>query len=94
MVRATCLMQEGDQPVKYSWYKDGRPLDPSLKVRTSLLDSFTSIMLIDRVSAEHSGNYTCAATNAATTSTTSAMLTVRGNVLLLLSALILYFHVN
>ncbi|XP_071517137.1 cell adhesion molecule Dscam2-like [Panulirus ornatus] len=75
-VRATCLVQEGDQPLTHAWQKDGHPLDPGLDVRTSQLDAFTSILVIDRATAAHSGNYTCAATNAARTSTTNALLTV------------------
>nr|XP_053626184.1 cell adhesion molecule Dscam2-like [Cherax quadricarinatus] len=74
--RATCLVQEGDRPLTHSWQKDGHPLDPRLNVRTSQLDTFTSILVIDRATAAHTGNYTCAATNAARTITTTARLTV------------------
>ncbi|XP_066948108.1 cell adhesion molecule Dscam2-like isoform X4 [Macrobrachium rosenbergii] len=74
--QATCLMQEGDQPLTFAWQKDGRPLDGIRDVRTSQLDAFTSILVIERASAEHSGNYTCAATNPARTSTVDAQLTV------------------
>lgn len=80
-IRATCLVQEGDQPVKYTWTKDGRPLDARLGVRTSQLDSFTSILVIEQAAATHSGNYTCTASNAAATAATTARLTVRGTVL-------------
>ncbi|XP_050724052.1 cell adhesion molecule Dscam2-like [Eriocheir sinensis] len=75
-IRATCLVQEGDQPVRYAWTKDGRPLDARLGVRTSQLDAFTSILVIERAAAEHSGNYTCTASNAAAASATTARLTV------------------
>ncbi|XP_071541356.1 cell adhesion molecule Dscam2-like [Panulirus ornatus] len=74
--QATCLVQEGDQPLTLSWQKDGRPLDPRLDVRTSELDAFTSILVIDEATAEHTGNYTCLATNAARTFSTTARLTV------------------
>ncbi|KAK3858057.1 hypothetical protein Pcinc_035719, partial [Petrolisthes cinctipes] len=76
-IRATCLVQEGDQPVKYTWTKDGRPLDARLGVRTSQLDAFTSILVIEQAAATHSGNYTCTASNAAATTATTARLTVR-----------------
>uniref|UniRef100_A0A0P4WN52 Down syndrome cell adhesion molecule-like protein Dscam2 n=2 Tax=Scylla olivacea TaxID=85551 RepID=A0A0P4WN52_SCYOL len=75
-IRATCLVQEGDQPVRYAWTKDARPLDARLGVRTSQLDAFTSILVIERAAAEHSGNYTCTASNAAAASATTARLTV------------------
>nr|XP_045585779.1 Down syndrome cell adhesion molecule-like protein Dscam2 isoform X2 [Procambarus clarkii] len=74
--QATCLVQEGDQPLTLAWAKDGRPLDPRLDVRTSQLDAFTSILVIDRANAAHTGNYSCAATNAARTTTTTSRLTV------------------
>ncbi|KAK8753129.1 hypothetical protein OTU49_002734, partial [Cherax quadricarinatus] len=74
--QATCLAQEGDQPLAHAWLKDGHPLDPNLDVRTSQLDAFTSILVIDRATAAHTGNYTCAATNAARTTTITARLTV------------------
>ncbi|XP_069972795.1 cell adhesion molecule Dscam1 isoform X4 [Penaeus vannamei] len=74
--QATCLVQEGDQPVSLSWTKDGQPIDPQLDVRFSQLDVFTSIIVIERATAAHSGNYTCAATNPARTATTTGPLTV------------------
>ncbi|XP_045105879.1 Down syndrome cell adhesion molecule-like protein Dscam2 isoform X1 [Portunus trituberculatus] len=74
--QATCFVQEGDRPLTLAWLKDGRPLDPRLEVRISQLDAFTAILVIDRADAVHSGNYTCAVTNAARTATTSARLTV------------------
>ena len=76
--QVTCFVQEGDRPLTLVWLKDGRPLDPRLEVRISKLDLFTSILVIDRADAVHSGNYTCAVTNAARTVTTSARLTVSG----------------
>ena len=77
-IRATCLVQEGDQPVRYAWTKDNSPLDARSGVRTSQLDAFTSILVIERAAAEHSGNYTCTASNAAAASATTARLTVNG----------------
>lgn len=76
--QATCFVQEGDRPLTLVWWKDGRPLDPRLEARVSSIDTFTSILVIDRASAAHTGNYTCLVTNAASTVTTSARLTVSG----------------
>lgn len=76
--QATCFVQEGDQPLTLVWWKDGRPLDPRLDVRVSSLNAYTSILVIDRASAAHTGNYTCVVTNDASTATTSARLTVSG----------------
>ncbi|XP_063589130.1 cell adhesion molecule Dscam2-like [Penaeus indicus] len=76
--QATCLVQEGDQPLTLSWQKDGQPLDPRLDIRTSQIDLYTSMMVIESATAAHSGNYTCTATNAARATTSTARLTVSG----------------
>ena len=76
--QATCLVQEGDQPVTLTWQKDGQPFDPRLDIRTSLIDAYTTMMTIDSATAAHSGNYTCVATNAARTTTSTGRLTVSG----------------
>ncbi|XP_050729970.1 cell adhesion molecule Dscam2-like isoform X1 [Eriocheir sinensis] len=74
--QASCFVQEGDQPLTLTWRKDGRPLDPRLEVRVSTIDPYTSILVIDRAAAAHTGNYSCVVANAARTATTSARLTV------------------
>lgn len=76
--QATCLVQEGDQPLTLSWQKDGQTLDPRLDIRTSQIDPYTSMMVIESATAAHSGNYTCTATNAARATTSTARLTVSG----------------
>lgn len=76
--QASCFVQEGDQPLTLTWRKDGRPLDPRLEVRVSTIDPYTSILVIDRAAAAHTGNYSCVVANAARTATTSARLTVSG----------------
>ena len=79
--QATCLVQEGDQPLTMAWRKDGQPLNPGPEVRVSQVDSYTSILVIESASARHSANYTCVATNPAKTTTTTAALAVRGKFL-------------
>ena len=78
-VQATCLVQEGDQPFSFMWKKDGNQLRTGNDFRISQLDVFTSILVIEKASADHSGNYTCEVTNPATTSVTSSALNVRGD---------------
>ncbi|XP_063888647.1 cell adhesion molecule Dscam2-like [Scylla paramamosain] len=74
--QVTCMVQEGDQPVRFAWTQNGRPLDARLGVRTSQLDAYTSILVVERASSAHSGNYTCTATNAADATSSTATLTV------------------
>lgn len=73
-----CYAQEGDLPMQMSWRKDGQPLEPSFSVRISKTDDFASLLVITEVAAEHAGNYTCLASNAARTASTSAFLAVSG----------------
>ena len=79
-VQATCLVQEGDQPLKFNWKKDGKLLEESYNYKISQHDDWSTTIVIDKASAEHSGNYTCEVTNPATISSTSAVLNVRGTV--------------
>lgn len=76
--QVTCMVQEGDQPVQFAWSQNGRPLDARLGVLTSQLDAFTSILVVEKASSAHSGNYTCTATNAADATSSTATLTVSG----------------
>ena len=86
----TCLVQEGDLPITISWQKNGQklysdlgrnsiPLGRSLEgLHISQLNDFTSVLVIEKAKAEHSGKYNCAASNSAKTSFASASLKVTG----------------
>ena len=76
--QAACFVQEGDQPIRLKWEKDGQPLEPLSDIRINQMDPFTSMLILEKVSAEHTGNYSCLATNSVRTAKTSASLTVRG----------------
>ncbi|KAK3920463.1 Down syndrome cell adhesion molecule-like protein Dscam2 [Frankliniella fusca] len=56
----TCSVVSGDPPLRLQWLKDGLPLDTVHRV-----DEYNSILLIENLSREHNGSYTCAASNAA-----------------------------
>ena len=77
--QASCVIQEGDRPLKMAWQKNGQPLDIEKgSVWISQIDTLSSILVIERAEAKHSGNYSCLATNAAKTSSTTAELIVSG----------------
>lgn len=76
--QATCFIQEGDLPIDIQWHKNGLPLDLSNKIRITKVDHLTTILVVDEADEHHSGNYTCLATNAATTVASSAALFVNG----------------
>ncbi|XP_018024579.2 Down syndrome cell adhesion molecule-like protein Dscam2, partial [Hyalella azteca] len=75
--QATCFVQEGDLPISIHWERNGIPIQASPNVRITKVDDLTTILVIDKAGAEHSGNYTCYASNAAQTVAASAMLSVQ-----------------
>ena len=83
--QSTCYVQEGDQPITIHWEKDGERIKPSTTVLVAQINDFTSIITITKANAGHSGNYTCVASNIASTVKTSAFLAIKGMVMVLLS---------
>ncbi|XP_076288258.1 Down syndrome cell adhesion molecule 2 isoform X4 [Lasioglossum baleicum] len=68
--RTVCGVAAGDPPLTISWLKDGQspfPLPPNLAsvANISQLDSYSSLLSITNLAAEHSGDYTCVAANPA-----------------------------
>ncbi|GIY09041.1 hemicentin-1 [Caerostris extrusa] len=79
MVSVTCLAATKIAPVSYSWNKDGKSLDePTNNIRFSNTNEL-SVIIIDPVSVENSGNYTCTATNFAGTDSYMASLKVKAH---------------
>lgn len=76
--QSTCFVQEGDLPIDIFWEKDGRRIDSSRTIKISQIDPYTSMITISKANAQHSGNYTCVAKNAAKTVTSSALFLVNG----------------
>ncbi|KAJ8974837.1 hypothetical protein NQ317_006679 [Molorchus minor] len=61
----TCSVTKGDQPLTISWQKDGRPVEPAQMMSITQVDQFTSILVIESLSPEHNGNYSCVVRNLA-----------------------------
>ncbi|XP_024084690.1 Down syndrome cell adhesion molecule-like protein Dscam2 [Cimex lectularius] len=61
----TCSVTKGDPPLTVTWLKDGRALDPKHRLAVQQVDQFNSILLIESLSPEHNGNYSCVARNPA-----------------------------
>lgn len=74
----TCSVTKGDLPLTIMWLKDGRPLDPSQRVSITQVDQFNSILLIESLSPDHNGNYSCVARNLAAEVSRTQQLVVNG----------------
>ncbi|CAF4911786.1 unnamed protein product [Pieris macdunnoughi] len=72
----TCTVTSGDMPVYFSWLKDRLPVSTALQVEERGAE-FYSMLVFKRVSAAHSGVYTCVATNAAGRANASAEVAVK-----------------
>ena len=73
-----CFIKKGDKPVSITWSLKGDVISSDPSMSTTMLGSQTSILTIDSVSYQHSGTYTCRASNVAGTVTYSAQLMVNG----------------
>ncbi|KAK9752838.1 Immunoglobulin I-set domain [Popillia japonica] len=63
--RTVCGVSSGDQPLVVSWLKDGQPLTPSLGANVSALDPYSSLLSISSLDSQHTGDFTCVASNPA-----------------------------
>ena len=77
-VQVVCNVAKGDLPVDISWYFDSKNVSHSEGVSTLWLSSSTSILIVRSATNDHSGRYTCQATNTAGTVRYSAQLVVNG----------------
>lgn len=68
----------GDVPLTLRWLKDGEPLPSILGANVTSLDQYSSLLSIPSLSAKHSGDYTCVATNPAAEFKYTASLQVKG----------------
>ncbi|GLH11407.1 Lachesin [Gryllus bimaculatus] len=75
-----CLVTRGDAPITITWLKDDAQVDaldlPSVTVKN--LGEFSSTLLIEQLSTQHNGRYTCRARNAAASAEHSVQLAVNG----------------
>lgn len=72
-----CSVATGDPPIRFKWLKDGFPFTPSGKVSVRLLED-SSVIIFGRIKASDRGQYTCIATNIATSVNRTCQLVVNG----------------
>ena len=75
----TCSVTRGDLPLSISWLKDGRSMGPSERVTITNMEQFSSILMIESLSPDHNGNYSCVARNLAAEVSHTQRLVVHGN---------------
>ncbi|XP_043507614.1 Down syndrome cell adhesion molecule-like protein Dscam2 isoform X5 [Frieseomelitta varia] len=64
-ITLTCSVTRGDLPLSISWLKNGRSMGPSERVSVTNMDQYNSILMIESLSPDHNGNYSCVARNLA-----------------------------
>ena len=79
----TCHVSKGDRPlsIEWEWAVHGQPVRPGSAVEgveVLAVNEKTSILTITSASAEHSGDYTCRASNRAGSATHTAPVHVNG----------------
>lgn len=73
-----CSVNKGDQPVNTQWYVNGKPVENIAGIAVINLGRQGSVLSITSADAEHSGKYTCKATNWAGSAYYAAVLAVNG----------------
>lgn len=77
--QVTCLVSEGDVPLKFSWKFNQNPIDLRTSLSTMKIGAKGSLLLIDAVNEENAGNYTCQVSNFAGVTEYTTSLDVYGD---------------
>ncbi|CAD7083563.1 unnamed protein product [Hermetia illucens] len=72
----SCQILEGDLPVSFRWERNGKPLLGTGNEIIRRLDGYSASLVVENITSEHSGNYTCIASNVAGTEKFTVPLTV------------------
>ncbi|XP_030386436.1 Down syndrome cell adhesion molecule-like protein Dscam2 isoform X2 [Scaptodrosophila lebanonensis] len=61
----TCSVVKGDLPLTINWRKDNRPIDATQHMSVKQVDQYNSILVIENLGSDHTGNYSCVVRNSA-----------------------------
>ncbi|XP_049775018.1 Down syndrome cell adhesion molecule-like protein 1 homolog isoform X1 [Schistocerca cancellata] len=64
-IHLTCIISKGDFPVSIRWLKDGKAIPHGQGITEKTIDDYSSTLSFNGLAVNHSGNYTCQASNAA-----------------------------
>lgn len=76
--RTVCGVSRGDAPLSLNWLKDNEPIPSTLGINLTLLDQYSSLLSIPFLTSQHTGEYSCVASNSASQIKYSAVLSVKG----------------
>ncbi|KAK9680795.1 hypothetical protein QE152_g38810 [Popillia japonica] len=71
-----CSLALGDLPVNFTWFLNNENVNANYGVNIGMFGKKTSVLSIESLDAQHAGNYTCIARNAAGSSSHSSELKV------------------
>ena len=75
----SCAIERGSQPLFFQWHKNGHSINKqSNQIQINSLGNKQSILTIEKVTSNDSGNYTCEVKNAFGEDTFTSQLIVRG----------------
>lgn len=77
-VQITCHVPKGDKPLNFKWTFNGGDVSSLSGVNIINVGDRGSALIISMVTAEHSGNYTCTASNIVASASHHATLNVKG----------------
>lgn len=77
-VQVMCHVPKGDKPLKFKWSFSGGDVSLLSGVNIMNVGDMGSALIIPTVTAKHSGNYTCTASNSVAKASHHATLNVKG----------------
>lgn len=79
----SCYVSKGDTPINITWTLNGKDFAMNSGVTTTLIGSRTNLLTINSLQPQHSGTYTCTASNKGGSAEHSAELLINGTLSLL-----------
>lgn len=76
----TCSVINGDKPLQINWKKNNRLIDASQHVIVKQVDEYNSMLVIENLASDHTGNYSCHVRNSAADVEISQSLLVNGKI--------------